>query len=320
MLDLNHASSFSSSPFVSEYGNGPGRDDWIGDAARAAWADGAFQSIPSHVRFSHRDFGNGRHEVSVHRVYPDAFTEFSRLNWPASSARGEGDRAVNAVRAARRAKQRCRHVCKALGVNSLWTLTYRACVTDRDLVLRHLKEFIRRARRVLPDLRYVAVLELQARGSYHVHLATHTLPSRFLAGGVRVKSWDVMRRIWRSVVGDLLGTFNESRGKRWRGDSLARTCSGIARYISKYVSKSFELEADLNKKRFTCSEGVEVPRPTVLKFSAHVHMVELIELAYAAVGDKIGRAFYNAADGLFFIESDDSHPPPGGAFPPITPR
>lgn len=256
-------------------------------------------------RFVSRDFGNGHREAVVARVIPHLQRDLERATTP----RGESDdREGNVERAARRAKQRVRHLSKALGINALWTLTYRANVQDRDLVLKHFDAFRRRVGAVLGDWRYVAVLERQERGAWHVHMGTHKLPRTFTRGGHKVKSWDLLRSIWRSVTGELGGNFDEAqRSKRWGGKRSFTSAASIARYIAAYVGKDM-LDAGLNRKRFSASKGVDVPPAYRVTFDADEALSGLIELAYAAVGDRITSAWFDRERGVFFVESDDSGP------------
>ena len=282
------------------------RDGWLADAARAAYAD-RNTSSPAHWRVKVRDLGNGHREACVTKIYPDHTNKLLDLMFDAPKERGEGDREANAARAARRAKQRCRLVCKAMQVNSLWTLTYRANVQDRDLVLVHLKAFARKVRKILgPDWQYCAVIEAQARGALHVHLATHALPHMLArsdqGNAAMVKSWDVMRSVWRSITGHLGGNFDESKS------SNLRSSASIARYISKYVAKSFEETSMLNKKRFTHSEGVAIPDAEVATFPADTPLSELLELAYAAVGKRITSTWLCLSREVFYVETDDTVP------------
>lgn len=257
-----------------------------------------------------RDFRNGLKEAVVCMVQPDhadALERSIRRDLAALCPRGDSlEREANIDRAVRRAKQQVRHVAKTMAVNSLWTLTYRQPVTDRDTCLRHLDAFRRRVGAVLGEWRYIAALELQERGSWHIHLATHALPLRLTRNGVKVKSWDVMRAIWRSVVGELGGTFNEAkRRKRWGGDGRIKGAGAIAAYIGGYVAKDMRA-TELNRKRYSTSKGVDVPEAVRITYRGENRMRELIELAFAAVGDRITSAFFDAGRCVFFVESDDS--------------
>lgn len=257
------------------------------------------------------DAQNGHREALAMRKYVNPRAALERairrdLAWMVP--RGLGDRERSVASAAQRAKQDVRRLCKVMKVNSLWTLTYRANVQDRDLVVRHFDAFRRRVAAVLGGWRYICVAERQERGAYHLHLATHALPVYLVAGGVRVKSWDVMRRIWRSVVGELGGNFDESKRSHWwrPGARAVRSCSSIASYIAGYVAKDM-LDGDLNRKRFSHSRGIEVPECYRAWFAAaEVSMHGLIELCYAALGDRIGRVWFDKERAVFYAESDDS--------------
>lgn len=57
---------------------------------------------------------------------------------------------ANLERAAKRARVRVRHLCKAAGVDTLLTLTYQANMCDWGTLKRHMKDFNRRMRRIIP--------------------------------------------------------------------------------------------------------------------------------------------------------------------------
>jgi hypothetical protein len=281
-----------------------GACDSLDDAASEA-------SCREYWRFAHRDFGNGHQEANFVRVRPDPAAMLDRAierDLRALAPRGEGDRDANIDRAVRRAKRDVRLKCKAMAVNSLWTLTYRENVRDREVVLRHLRAFRRRCAELLGGWRYVAVLEKQERGAWHVHLATHALPVYFLRGGVKLKSWDVMRGIWRSITRECGGNFDEAKRKaRWGSDKAIKGAGKIAAYIAGYVAKDMR-EGELNRKRFSSSRETAVPRPYVATFSGDVPARELIELAVAAVGRNVTRLWWSPEREIFCIDSDDSGP------------
>lgn len=260
------------------------------------------------------DAQNGHREAFAMRrqVNPRATVERAiRRDLAWMKPRGLGDRERSVANAAQRAKQDVRRLCKAMNVNALWTLTYRANLQDRDTVLKHLDAFRRRVAKVIPGWVYVAVLERQERGAYHVHLATHALPVHLVSGGVKVKSWNVMRAIWRSVVGELGGNFDESKRKHWwlPGAKHTRSAGSIASYIAGYVAKDM-LDAELNRKRFSHSVGIEVPEVYKALYAADEATLHgLLELCYAAIGERVTRTWFDKVRGVFFIESDDSRVP-----------
>lgn len=266
-------------------------------------------------RLKLREFPNGHAEAVVTTEYPDPQRTLERAikrDLRALAFKWDGSRQDNIERAVRRAKQDVRHRCKAMAVNSLWTLTFRRNVTDRATALRCLDLFRRRVVKVLGDWRYIAVLERQDRGAWHIHLATHALPTRLLQGGVKVKSWDVMRAVWRSAAGDLGGNFDEAkRGKRWgNGDRAIRGTGAIARYIAGYVAKDMH-ESELGQKRYSSSRDIEVPAAYTAVFEASDEtMKDLVELAFAGVGHQVMSTWFDRKRGVFFIETDDSGGPP----------
>lgn len=226
--------------------------------------------------------------------------------------RGLGDRERSVASAAQRAKQEVRRLCKVMRVNALWTLTYRANQCDRDLALAHLDAFRRRVQAVIPGWAYVATLEQQERGAWHVHLATHALPVHLYPGGVKVKSWEVMRRIWRSVVGELGGAFNEAKRQHtWRpGAKACRSTTSIASYIAGYVAKDM-LEGELNRKRYSATRNVQVPECYSAIFAAdEASMAGLIDLAFSSCPGQVTSVWFDATRQVYFVGADGV-PAPG---------
>lgn len=264
-------------------------------------------------RFKLVDWGNGHFEGTIAQRHPKLDQTLERSierDLSVLTPRGDGQREKNIERAARRAKQQVRYLAKSMMVNSLWTLTYRENLTDRDVVLRHLDAFRRRVVAVLGEWRYIACIETQERGALHIHLATHALPRRLEKGGVLVKSWDVMRAIWRSVVGDYGGNFDEAKRRTWGSKTKAKPitgCGAIASYIAGYVAKDM-LESELNRKRYSASKNVTPPVIDRLEFGPDTSMHELVELLYEFVGQRITRSWFDKERGVFFLESDDSKP------------
>lgn len=209
----------------------------------------------------------------------------------------------HADRAAKRASTNVRRICKAMGVDSLLTLTYRALVTDMAICKVHLKEFNRRLKRFLPGFQCVAGFERQKRGAWHVHLATSGIPSFFMeknALGVpcKVKSYDFLRSIWRSVVRDLGGNVDLSR--RRRGSSSAK----IAAYISKYITKAF-VEGEKWSNRWAKYGKCEVPLPVDL--GVFGTLLDALHAVYSVVlpGQVVGRAFLPRFQDFFFLSAEN---------------
>jgi hypothetical protein len=142
-------------------------------------------------------------------------------------------------------------------LDTMLTMTYRANVTDREVIRRHLDMAIKRIRRVIPGFQYVAVLERQKRGAWHAHLAVERVQSHYLHQGVLVRSYDLLRAIWRAVVGELGGNIDVARSKVAR-----RSSARVAAYLSKYIGKG--LDAVEGGDSYSAS-GRALPRPVVIR-------------------------------------------------------
>lgn len=260
------------------------------------------------------DLGNGQVEATAargmvwveqewdHSVIVDYLSAKERHLQETEEERGQR----HAQQSARRAKKRVRHLCKAMGTDTLLTLTYRANMTDIARCKAHVKEFNRRLRRWLPGFQCVAGFERQKRGAWHVHMATAGIPPHFMeknALGVpcRVKSYDLLRRIWRAVVGDLGGTANVAN-KFARGSR----CAQIAAYIAKYITKEFT-EGEKWSNRWAKYGQCEVPLPVDLGVFANLR--EAIEAVFSVVmpEQQVHRSFMPYFKDYFFVSAE---PPP----------
>jgi len=214
------------------------------------------------------DLGNGHLEIVGSRV-----TEWHELDWSPmvisdhlemlAQHREENAqelREKHARQAAGRAKKRVRKLCKAMGANTLLTLTYRFNEVDMSRCKADLKEFNRRMLRVIPGFRFVAAFEQQDRGAWHVHMATERIPAELPArNGVKVKSFNVVRAIWRSVTKERGGNIDVQASKRNSQRSPAR----IASYIAGYIIKAFQ-DGVLETNRWTKYGDFDLPPPVDL--------------------------------------------------------
>lgn len=149
------------------------------------------------------------------------------------------DRVVrNRDKSSRRARTKVRRLAKWKGLTVLLTLTYRENMQDRDRMARDLDVFIKRVHRVISGFEYVCVFERQKRGAWHAHLAVRRILSHYLQRGIMVRSYDLLRSMWRGVVGADNGNADVSRNKR-----ISRSASKLASYLSKYIGKTFDQAA-----------------------------------------------------------------------------
>lgn len=199
----------------------------------------------------------------------------------------EARRLRNREKSAARAKRTCRHKIKHAGFSSLLTCTYRENMTDFDKLRADWQTMLRKLRHVIPGFRAVFAFEPQERGAWHVHAAIDTLPPWLVyreAGSrreVRVRSWDYLRRVWRSIVGegniDVDGhrkTRHGLKGKYRSGESLAK----LAGYVSKYLTKDHATGPE-GRNRWGSTAGMAVPKPRLVDLPP-MPLHELIDLAF----------------------------------------
>ena len=209
--------------------------------------------------------------------------------------------------ASNRAKTRIRRLCKSMGTNTLLTLTYRHNELDLSRAKADMKEFNRRMLRVFPLFACVVGFEMQTRGAYHMHLGTAAIPAHFIrpnAQGVghRVKSFDVIRAVWRSVTKERGGTVNIAKRKRHLSSSPAR----IASYLSKYLAKSFA-DGEKGSNRFTSYGAGQVP--AVVNLGRVGSALEAVEIAFGLLGGRsvFGQHFSKWGD-WFYLHGENLHP------------
>lgn len=189
--------------------------------------------------------------------------------------------AYNLERSARRAKTKVRRLCKAKALTTMLTLTYRENVQDRARMARDFDVFVKRVRRVVPDFQYVCVFERQKRGAWHAHIAVPRVLSHYMHKGTLVRSYDLLRSLWRGVVGSDGGNVDVSRQKR-----LKRSTARLASYLSKYITKGFA-EATGSGDSYRAS-GRALPKPMVFQSlsgdlgAGILHLVELLGSEVAA--------------------------------------
>lgn len=202
-------------------------------------------------------FAKGGYEATVRSV------NLPRIGMAMESYRPVGKRQApeevsveSIMKASARAKRRVRHLCRNMMATHLLTLTRRefegsewwspddwADAWDR---LRRLLT------RVLGPFPYVAILEQHKKGNCHLHVAW--------VGKINVQ---LVRKMWLSVVGAVGGNIDAKQIRVPPGHDRS---SRIARYISKYVSKSFEDNPRFNKKRYWASkQSLEEARRYVLR-------------------------------------------------------
>jgi hypothetical protein len=276
-----------------------------------------FEGKPSLDRWvvTLHDLGNGHREGCIQRaidwehVGPETVYDLSGdplvPRWT-DEDQSEKD-VANAKRAARRAKTAVRRRCKAQGLDTLVTGTYKGLQVDLDLCKLHFQTFMKRLERAIGKVCYVVAFERQKRGAWHWHMATHRLPQAIARKGVKVKSWNVIRAMWRGVTGEHAGNIDVNRRKSHSKKSPAK----VASYISKYVLKAFE-EGEDHSKRWHGSR-CELPAAVRMEFSG-ASLSELVELVVVEVADarQVATTWLSSWGDVFFV-AGEAIPPERGS-------
>lgn len=169
----------------------------------------------------------------------------------------------NHNRAVRRAKQNIRWLCKVMQADRLFTLSYRENQNDREQARADFTRFLRlvrsgwRGQDGVPNWQYVAVLELQERGAFHIHCA--------VKGFQRIK---YLRKCWYKALG---GTGEETGSEtpgavnvtnpdkaRWGHTGRQWKVNKLAGYLTKYLAKTFDVSS-AEKKRYWHTRDIKSP-------------------------------------------------------------
>ncbi|MDW9228970.1 hypothetical protein C7S15_3570 [Burkholderia cepacia] len=205
-----------------------------------------------------------------------------------------------------RSKRMIRKRCKQIRADRMLTLSTRLNETRIEVWARWWDAFRRRLNK-LQDFHYVAVLERQERGAWHIHVAVHGR-----------QNWKLLRSIWLSVISKdgTDGAVNDSIG---RASCLFRKVGGkgramrhrIATYIAKYVGKGAH-DAGFNKKRYWTSKGIVLPEVTTYAhLGAECSRGEAVAAAYECVdangADFDGaQLFWNRGIGVFWMATGNT--------------
>ncbi len=163
-----------------------------------------------------------------------------------------GDR----IKAAQRAARKVRLLCIEIQADRLLTLTSRGLLTDLHKAVATWKRFMRPLDRAEAKFLYVAVPEFHSSGDHlHLHVA--------ISGFARV---ELLRRCWQIALGgkgnergtEALGNV-DIKYRNGRRVDPARRSVGIARYLSKYITKDFERHYQFNRRRYWSPRGVKLP-------------------------------------------------------------
>lgn len=239
------------------------------------------------------DLGNGHVEAVIQPRYPwvelDGLSASAQAHYddcvlnpvPLSRREALERSAANRERSTRRARTTVRRLAKFKGLTTLLTLTYRENMQDRERMARDLDVFIKRVRRVVSGFEYIAVFERQKRGAWHAHIAVKRVLSHYLSRGSLVRSYDLLRSMWRGVVGADNGNVDVSRNRR-----VQRSASKLAAYLSKYIGKEFG-QAEKHVNSYSAS-GRALPPAIIVRHASASLWGAVCDLWYLLVPEMTG--------------------------------
>lgn len=248
-----------------------------------------------------RQFADGQSELCLSRSH--RIKHHGSLSAPARRAvRGEStNRESNQQDAAARARQKVRLNCKSISADRMITLTYRENMID-VVRLKHDWDVFRRRMSKVKEFHYVAVVERQTRGAFHIHIAV-----------TGRQCYQLVRSIWYAIVGrdstgKPNGNIDVSNPARFGGQTKSAR-HRIAAYLSKYISKDMTVR-EFNGKRYWASRGIVIPERNYyqLPFSTNDWDVvtHFLQILCARGGVSGAVLFQNSALGVWWAATPPS--------------
>lgn len=237
-----------------------------------------------------QNFVSGGYEVTIKPVELQKVAHAMDMERKKGKRENHDDRNENdIVTSIQRSKTKTRYLVKSMGCDRLLTLTLREG-SDTYRTQEEWKalwdRFNRLLKKVDENFQYVAVLERHKKGNYHLHAA--------VVGRVNIK---VLRQLWWSVCGGR-GMGNVDIKYR-QNVTIYQRRQGLAKYISKYISKQFD-QTEFNKKRYWCSRH-KLPDAKRIILRAEDLFHALLE-----VGDLFGLKKSELIETAFFFSQNTS--------------
>ena len=260
-------------------------------------------SKTSHLVAKIQGFKSGGYEVTLSSQ--DLHEIARRMDTPRSGVRVQGDQSEsNVISSVNRSKKKIRYLIKSMGCDRLLTLTKRENDPDNYWSPKDWANawdrFNKLCKRAGVPLQYVSVLERHKKGNYHLHAA--------IVGKISI---NLIRAIWLSITGGK-ASGNVDIARRSNVSDHQRR-AGLARYVSKYVSKQIG-QTEFNKKRYWSSRHALPKAVRYIMSSDDVleslrSLCAMLSLDFSVVIDK---AFIFSEFSGFWFSFDDSFclPPP----------
>jgi hypothetical protein len=244
-------------------------------------------------------FASGGYEVVIAKI------DLEKIARVMDSERKTGKREKreqnenDVISSKQRSQKKVRYLVKSMGCDRMFTFTRRETIEGGFWTAKEWrdawKKFNRLCLKAGCELSYVTTMEYHKKGNFHLHAA--------MCGHVSIKT---MNGIWWAICG---GRGMGNIDIKFRGDlSPSRRRAGLARYLSKYITKQDCTE--FNKKRYWSSRH-ELPAAVryVLKADELSHcLVELSQKLNLHVGMllDVKRVFrFPSGMGAWFNYDDD---------------
>jgi hypothetical protein len=248
-----------------------------------------------------RQFPDGQSELCLSKS--NRIKHHGSLSAPSRRAvRGESEnRELNQQDAATRARQKVRLVCKSISADRMITLTYKENMVDVER-LKHDWDTFRRRMSKVKEFHYVAVVERQVRGAFHIHIAV-----------TGRQCYQLVRSIWYRIVGrdstgKPNGNIDVTNPARFGGQTKTAR-HRIAAYLSKYISKDMTVR-EFNDKRYWASRGIVIPERNYYQlpfgtsnWDAVAHFLEILCTRGGLSGALV---FQNSALGVWWAATPPS--------------
>jgi hypothetical protein len=161
-------------------------------------------------------------------------------------------------RTVQKAKSKIRRLIKRYSLFRFATLTFAENVQSVKVADAEFRKFQKRLHRRIPEFKYVAVRELQARGAVHYHLAINSY---------------VKHQLLDEIWGQGFVWIEKKRGNR---DKLSN-------YLCKYITKYAGDERLKGSHIYLCSQGLELPYQDEYFYT----ITDMMQHLTAAYGEKM---------------------------------
>lgn len=214
-------------------------------------ANRAYLEESHHMQIKIQPFKEGGYEATVRWVDAQKIADMQHIERRIGTRLPPDERSMDSIERSRnRARQKVRLHTKNIRANRLITLTKRETEETGYSSLEDWQtdwaRFCRVYKKYFPDqpFLFVAVPEQHKDGKhFHLHIATYSKQKMPL---------ELMRRIWWEICGGRgMGNIDVQYIRQQGNHAIDR----IARYISKYISKSFDDIERFNRKRYWVSNN-----------------------------------------------------------------